>query len=155
MKLDRPTRGWIIYDWAISAFSTTVMAGFFPIFFKQYWCAGVDATVSTFRLGMANSTASLAVALLAPVLGAIADAGGNRRRFLLVFASLGVTMTAGLVLVAEGAWVAAAAVYLAAVVGFSGSNVFYDALLVSVAPPGREERSIRRSALLRQERPRS
>jgi len=140
MKLDRPTRGWIIYDWAISAFSTTVMAGFFPIFFKQYWCAGVDATVSTFRLGAANSTASLTVALLAPLLGAIADAGGNRRRFLLAFAALGVVMTAGLFLVAEGAWVAAAAIYLLAVVGFSGSNVFYDALLVSVAPPGREDR---------------
>jgi len=47
--------GWSMYDWANSAFATTIMAGFFPIFFKQYWSAGVDATVSTARLGMANS----------------------------------------------------------------------------------------------------
>ena len=38
---------WALYDWANSAFATTVMAGFFPVFFKQYWSAGAEATVST------------------------------------------------------------------------------------------------------------
>ena len=47
--------GWAMYDWANSAFATTVMAGFFPVFFKQYWNAGVPVTESTFRLGLANS----------------------------------------------------------------------------------------------------
>ena len=65
----RPVLSWAFYDWANSAFATTVMAGFFPVFFKQYWNVGVDATVSTFRLGLANGAASLVIALLAPWLG--------------------------------------------------------------------------------------
>ena len=64
--------GWALYDWANSAFATTVMAGFFPVFFKQYWNAGLEVTESTFRLGVANSIASLVIVLMAPVLGAIA-----------------------------------------------------------------------------------
>mgnify|MGYP003399868124 CR=1 FL=1 len=53
---------WAFYDWANSAFATTVMAGFFPVFFKQYWNAGVAATDSTFRLGLTSGLASLAIA---------------------------------------------------------------------------------------------
>jgi UMF1 family MFS transporter len=136
---DKPTVGWVLYDWANSAFSTTVMAGFFPIFFKQYWNAGVEATVSTFRLGVTNSSASLLVALLAPLLGAVADAGGSRRRFLLTFAALGVAMTATLFVIPRGAWPLACGVYLLAILGFSGANVFYDSLLVTVAPRARAD----------------
>ncbi|MBD3307532.1 MFS transporter, partial [candidate division KSB3 bacterium] len=66
---------WSLYDWANSAFATTIMAGFFPIFFKQFWSTGVDPTVSTARLGMANSLSGIVVAALAPILGAIADKG--------------------------------------------------------------------------------
>jgi len=84
----RTVFSWVLYDWANSAFSTTVMAGFFPVFFKQN--AGVDAATSTLRLGMANAAASVVVALLAPVLGAIADRGGARKKFLFLFAALGV-----------------------------------------------------------------
>ncbi|GAI36647.1 unnamed protein product, partial [marine sediment metagenome] len=71
--------GWAMYDWANSAFATTVMAGFFPIFFKQYWSYGVDVNVSTAQLGFGNSIASLLVALMAPILGAIADKGSARK----------------------------------------------------------------------------
>ena len=79
--------GWALYDWANSAFATTVMAGFFPIFFKQYWSYGVDINVSTARLGFGNSIASLCVALLAPILGAIADKGSLKKKFLIFFLS--------------------------------------------------------------------
>ena len=78
----RSIYSWALYDWANSAFATTVIAGFFPVFFKQYWSAGADVTVSTFRLGTANSIASIAVALVAPFLGAIADNGSAKKRFL-------------------------------------------------------------------------
>ncbi len=69
---------WAFYDWANSAFATTVIAGFFPIFFKQFWSTGADVTVSTLRLGTANSVASIVVAFLAPFLGAIADKGSAK-----------------------------------------------------------------------------
>jgi len=64
---------WALYDWANSAFATTVMAGFFPVFFKSYWATGMSATESTARLGTANALASLLVVLLAPLLGVGTD----------------------------------------------------------------------------------
>ena len=124
---------WALYDWANSAFATTVMAGFFPIFFKQYWSAGADFTTSTFQLGMANSLASIIVAAFAPFLGAIADKGNSRKKFLLFFAVIGIVMTGSLRFVAMGDWLTAAALYILATIGFSGGNIFYDSLIVSVA----------------------
>ena len=125
--------GWAMYDWANSAFSTTVMAGFFPIFFKQYWSVGADVNQSTAMLGFGNSIASLFVALMAPLLGAIADRGSLKKKFMIFFAYLGVLMTAGLYLVEKGDWMVAIFVYVMGVIGFSGANIFYDSLLPSVA----------------------
>ena len=115
------------------------MAGFFPVFFKKYWNVNVAATTSTFRLGLANSIAGIIVVALAPVLGAIADQGGARKKFLLFFAAMGVIMTGSLFFVAQGAWQIAVIVFVLGVVGFSGGNIFYDSLLVSVAPVGKED----------------
>jgi UMF1 family MFS transporter len=125
--------GWALYDWANSAFATAVMSGFFPVFFKEFWSAGSDVNLSTARLGLANSLASLAVALAAPVLGAIADRGSRKKAFLIFFAYFGVLMTALLCLVARGGWLWATVIYALAIVGFSGANIFYDALLPSVS----------------------
>ncbi len=125
--------GWAMYDWANSAFATTIMAGFFPLFFKQFWSAGVDATISTARLGLANSIAGTTVALLAPVLGAIADKGTAKKRFLLFFACMGLVMTSSLYLVSQGDWLTAIVLYILAFIGFSGGNIFYDSLITSVA----------------------
>jgi UMF1 family MFS transporter len=129
--MNNPRRkwGWALYDWANSAFSTTVMAGFFPVFFKDYWNTGLDVTESTFRLGLANSLASLIIVLMAPLLGAIADCMQRRKAMLFAFAFLGMLMTGGLYLVDQGSWLMAAFLYVFAVIGFSGSNIFYDSLL--------------------------
>ena len=128
---------WALYDWGNSVFATTVIAGFFPIFFKEYWSAGSDAVVSTARLGFANSAASVVLLVAAPVLGALADGGGTRKRFLGVFTGLGVLMSGALYFVPQGSWSAAAVVYVLASIGFSGAIVFYDALLVAVSRPQR------------------
>lgn len=134
------TWGWVLYDWANSAFATTVMAGFFPVFFKQYWAADLAVTESTRWLGYTTGAASLLVVLLAPMLGALADQGGLKKRLLLAFAGLGVGGSAALYLVGQGAWELALLVYLLGILGFSGSNIFYDALLVDVAARDRLER---------------
>jgi UMF1 family MFS transporter len=133
MSRQRQKWGWVMYDWANSAFAATVMAGFFPVFFKEYWNAGVSVTESTFRLGMANSLASLLIVVMAPVLGAVADYLGRRKGMLMAFAFLGILMTGGLYLVEEGKWLLAAFLYVLALVGFSGSNIFYDSLLPFVS----------------------
>ena len=95
---------WAFYDWANSAFATTVMAAFFPIFFSQYWSYGADSATSTFFLGLGNSIESLIVAVCAPVLGAIADRGSYRKKLLILFAFLGAAMTAALYWVSMGLW---------------------------------------------------
>ena len=133
--LRRPVIGWALYDWANSAFATTVMAGFFPVFFKQYWSAGAEASISTFRLGLLNGAGSLVIALSAPLLGAMADRGGTRLRLLALFTLIGAVATAALYGIAEGEWVAAAVVYSIAGIGFWGGIIFNDSLLVDVAEP--------------------
>ena len=130
-----PVVAWALTDWANSAFATTVMAGFFPVFFKQYWNAGVAATESTFRLGLVSTIASVAIAVLAPLLGALADRGGSRVRMLIAFTVLGAAGTVALGFVAQGQWIAASACYLVASLGFWGGIVFGDSLLLHVAEP--------------------
>ena len=131
--LRRPVFGWAMYDWANSSFATTVMAGFFPLFFKQYWNADISATESTFRLGLANGIASFVVAFLAPLIGAIADKGRARVRLLGLFTALGAVMTAALYFVGKGDWSTAAILYIGASLGFWGGNQFYDSLLTDVS----------------------
>ena len=132
---------WALYDFGNSAFATTVMAGFFPVFFSQYWSAGVPAQDTTLRLGVANSLASLVVALLAPMLGAIADRSPVTKKLLLGFATLGVITTAALAFVGPGEWFAAAALYACACVGFAGSIALYDSLIIAVASDDERERA--------------
>jgi len=134
---DKAVWGWVAYDWANSAFATTVMAGFFPIFFKKYWCIGDEVTTSTAMLGFSNSIAGIIVALTGPVLGAVADKASLRKTMLLVFAYLGVFSTTALFFVDKGQWLSATFFYISGVIGFSCSVVFYDALLPSVAAPER------------------
>ncbi|HKQ36509.1 MAG TPA: MFS transporter [Verrucomicrobiae bacterium] len=125
---------WAFYDWANSAYATTVLSGLYPVFFSDFWSPRGTAPEKVLSwLGTANSTAGVIVACLAPILGAIADRGGARKRFLLFFATLGVVMTASLHLVAQGNWLAALMLYVSATIGFSGANIFYDSLLVTVA----------------------
>ncbi len=131
--INKKTLSWALYDWANSAYATAVMAGFFPIFFKSYWSSGIEVTQSTFYLGMANSVSSLVIVFIAPVLGALADAGGIRKRFLMFFTLLGSGMTAGLFLLGEGQAVQAISLYILATIGFLGSMVFYDSLLIAVS----------------------
>jgi len=132
--------GWALYDWANSAFATTVMAGLFPVFFAQYWAAGVDADQRTFWLGVASSASSLVVVVLAPLLGTVADRMGARKRLLFVFTGLGVLSTGALALVGQGQWPAAAILFTLGSIGFFAGTSLYDALIVEVTEPSEYDR---------------
>jgi UMF1 family MFS transporter len=136
----RPAVSWALYDWGNSAFATTVMAGFFPAFFRQFWSAGADSSLTTYRLGMANAAAGFVIALLAPLLGAIADRGGKRKRMLLAFSLLGIATTLAFYFVGQGQWLVAAILFALGTLGFNGGVVFYDALLLDVAQPAELDR---------------
>ena len=132
-KLSKQAWRWAFYDWANSAFATTVMAGFFPIFFRSYWATDLTDAESTFVIGSANSIVGLLIAVSAPVMGAFADAGNSKKTLLLTFAVLGIISTGYLFFIPESSWKFAIIFYSVGVIGFSGGNIFYDALLVSVA----------------------
>ncbi|MEL6301015.1 MAG: MFS transporter [Pseudomonadota bacterium] len=136
---EKPVLGWALYDWANSAFALTVVATFFPIFFRDFYSAGEDSAAITSRFSIGISTASLVVALLAPILGAVADSGGTRKRFLLGFTLLAVASVLGLYFVEQGDWVVALGLYACALLGFYAANTFYDSLLVTVTTPDRYE----------------
>lgn len=132
-KLNKSAWSWALYDWANSAFATTVMAGVFPIFFKSYWASNLSDAESTFAIGSVNSLVGLLIAFSAPVLGALADAGDSKRKFLFSFAFLGIIATGYLFFIPESSWKLAVVFYGIGVIGFSGGNIFYDSLLVTVS----------------------
>ncbi len=132
---DRPTRSWALYDWANSVFATTVIAGFFPVFFKEYWNAGTEAVVSTARLGFISSLSGIVILVAAPLIGTLADRRGQRKRYLFLFTLVGASATAALWFVGKGQWSHAAAIYVVAATGFSGALVLYDSLLPAVGSP--------------------
>lgn len=110
-----------------------MLAGFFPAFYKQYWAAGVDASTSTFHLGLGNSLASAVIVILAPLLGSIADTSATKKRFLAAFALLGIVITAALYFIAQEQWLIAISLFVLGSIGFAGADIFYDSLIVSVA----------------------
>lgn len=126
---------WALYDWGNSAYSTTVMAGFFPLFFKQYWSSGTDAIVTTARLGTTISVSSLLIALLSPTLGVVADLKGFKKIFCLGFTLLGVLSCTWMGFIPQGDWWNAMLAYGIAMMAFNAASVFYDSLLPYVARP--------------------
>src|SRR5688500_14777209 len=116
------------------------MAGFFPVFFQKFWSTDVAPVDTTSRLGYANAIAGFAIAVLAPILGAIGDRGGRRKQFLFFWTLLGVGATGALYFVAQGEWFPAALLFVLGTMGFNGGIVFNDSLLLDVAGPGELDR---------------
>lgn len=141
MALNKQKLSWAFYDWANSAFATTVMAGFFPLFFAQYWAKGLPDGERTFWLGVASSAASVVVMIMAPLLGGYADRKGYKKRFLLLTTLLGAGSTAAMYGVAQGNWALALGLFTLASIGFFAGISFYDSLIVSVATPAEMDRT--------------
>ena len=133
--LNKQNVAWAFYDWANSAFATTIMAAFFPIFFKQYWSYGVDVSKSTFLLGLSNSASGLFIATLSPVLGALADQTSLKNKFLMLFTFLGALGSIGLYFVSKGDWLFAIIFYVLGAIGYGAGLTFYDSLLLKVSKP--------------------
>jgi UMF1 family MFS transporter len=132
---NRRVIGWALYDWANSAFALSVLAVLFPLVLGNFWSIGDNGAAVTARLGWITFAASAIVCITAPLFGTIADAGGYRKRFLFVLATIGAIMTAALGFIGEGEWPLALGVYLVASFGYYSSTVFYDSLLIDVCEP--------------------
>jgi UMF1 family MFS transporter len=128
-------RAWAWYDCGNSAYFTTVITAVFPAFFASYAAAGMPAAEATTRFGVVTTVAMAIVAVTAPVLGAYGDFTARRKQLLVAFAAVGILATFLLTTIGEGGWRWAAAVFVLGNLGVSGSLVFYDSLLPSVARP--------------------
>jgi len=129
----RELRAWALYDWANSAFVTTVIAAVFPIYFSAVAAADLPPTVATARFAAATTIALTISALLAPFLGALADARPIKKRLLAIFLGIGVLATVGMSFVQQGQWKFAIVLFMLGNIGVAGSFVFYDSLLRHIA----------------------
>ncbi|WP_299027653.1 MFS transporter [uncultured Thermanaerothrix sp.] len=126
---------WTMYDWANSAFATTIMAAVLPVYYASVAAADLPPNEATSNWAFTTTVALVLVAVLGPVLGAMADFSGAKKRFLTLFAWMGILGTALLYFVQRGDWLMASLFYILGSIGFSGANVFYDSLLPHVATP--------------------
>jgi UMF1 family MFS transporter len=129
----RIVTAWCMYDWGSSAFSTTVEAAVLPVYFEQVVAAGLPGNTATVYWGYTNALSLLLVALLAPILGSVADYTGQKKRLLTFFAGVGVVATALMVFIDAGDWPLALLLFLVGSAGLGASYVFYDSLLPHVA----------------------
>jgi len=118
-----------MYDWANSAFQTTIVAAVFPIYYRDVAAAGLEAAVAESRYAWATTIAILIVAIVAPLLGAIADYAAVKKRLLAIFMAIGVAATAAMFWVERGDWQLALILLIVGNVGVAGSVVFYESLL--------------------------
>jgi UMF1 family MFS transporter len=141
LAIDRPAAlAWATYDWANSAFMTTIMAAVFPAYFARFAAAELDREVSSQRYSLATTLALAAIAVASPLLGAMADVRASRKRWLIAFAGLGIAATGALFLVQRGDWLLGLVLFGLANCGAAGSVGFYDALLPHVAREGEIDR---------------
>lgn len=133
-------RSWIMYDWANSAFATTIMAAVMPIYYASVAASGLGEGKATSYWGFTQTAAALIIAVLSPLLGAIADRSGGKKRFLRFFSWLGAAACIGMAFVGKGDWAAASLLVIVGMIGFGMGGTFYDALLNDVASDGMRER---------------
>ena len=131
----RIINAWAMYDWANSTFATTIMAAVLPVYYASVAAANLPEYERTSNWAFTTSIALIIVAVLGPILGAMADFSGAKKRFQTFFVILGVTGTALLYFVQTGDWLMASFFYIIGSIGFSGANVFYDSLLPHIASP--------------------
>jgi UMF1 family MFS transporter len=126
-------RAWAWYDWANSTYFTVVITAVFPAFFGSYASAGLDPAQATARFSAITTFSVALIAITAPVLGAIADYTGLKKRLLFCFMVIGVVSCAAMAAIDRGGWQFAALLFVVGNIGVSGSTVFYDSLLPHVA----------------------
>ena len=141
LGLNRPElRAWAMYDWANSALMTTIITAVFPLYYADVASAGEPAGVATWRFAAASTIGMVVIAVLAPILGALADEKPIKKKLLGLFMAIGVTAVGGMFFIEKGDWAFASLLFIVANIGANGSFVFYDALLPHVARPDEVDR---------------
>ncbi|HUF26597.1 MAG TPA: MFS transporter [Gemmatimonadaceae bacterium] len=133
----REQRAWAMYDWGISGVQTTIAAAIFPFYFAQVIAAHVGSQAAQGRYALLNSISIAIVAMIAPILGTLADYIPVKKRLLGGFTVVGSAFVAGLYLVQGGQLLLGSILFVGILVASTGAMVFYEALLPHIA--GEEE----------------
>jgi len=127
-------RAWTLYDWANSAFATTILAAVLPVYYSQVAGRTLGSAAQATAYWTATLSISLiVVAILAPILGTISDLRRRKKSLLAASVLVGAVGVSLLVFVGTGDWLIASLAFIIARIGFAAGNVFYDALLPHVA----------------------
>jgi UMF1 family MFS transporter len=135
-EYQRRIRAWTLYDWANSAFATTILAAILPTYYSAVAGATLPSrAVATQYWSIGLSVSLFIAAIMSPLLGTVSDVVRGKKKFLAVFTGVGIVSTALLVLVGTGDWLLASILAVLGRVGFNGAISFYDSLLPHVARP--------------------
>ncbi|MDE2855389.1 MAG: MFS transporter [Chloroflexota bacterium] len=130
----RRINAWAMYDWANSAFATTILASLLPIYYSTVAGSALPSeATATAYWSLTISFSLFVLAIASPILGAISDVMRSKKRFLAIFIGGGVIGTGLLIFVSTGDWLLASLFFVLGRIGFGGSIIFYDALLPHVA----------------------
>ncbi|MCM3129837.1 MULTISPECIES: MFS transporter [unclassified Paenibacillus] len=135
----KQARAWVMYDWANSAFATTMIAAVLPIFYQNVAAAGLDDAIATSYWAFSQTIAMILVAVLSPLLGAAADVGGRKGTYLMIAAILGAAASSAMALTGTGDYIFVSILFIIATLGFSGGNTFYDSMLRDIAAPSERD----------------
>ncbi|TKB05809.1 MFS transporter [Desulforhopalus sp. IMCC35007] len=131
-KLSTEERSWILYDVGNSVFVLVMVTALMPIFYKDFAASHLSGAISTAHWGFANSAASLVLALLSPLLGAMADYKMRKKYFFVALLCLGLIFTLSLSFIQQGQWLLCLILFVFARIGWAGANVLYDAFIIDV-----------------------
>ena len=134
-KLTKEVKAWISYDLGNSAFATTVLAAFFPIFYNQYWARELDSASSAEYLSWTLVISNLTLLFTAPLIGAITDISKSTKLMFVSMVSISIVCVGLLFFLQVGSWMYALVFFGIANYFFSASNVLYDKILVQITSP--------------------
>jgi UMF1 family MFS transporter len=136
----RELRAWAMYDWANSAFWTTIVAAIFPIYFQKVAAAGLAPAVATTRFAWGTTWSILIMAIVAPLLGSVADRAPIKKKLLGVFVGIGATATGAMFFISRGEWLFALSLFMIGNIAVAASIVFYESMLPHIASPAELDR---------------
>ena len=133
LRISKKEKSWILYDWANSAFTLTMLTTILPIYFTaMVGQIGLSKEMATSYWGYTNAIASLIVAVLSPFMGGLADYMGVKKKFFTIFSMMGIIFSGMMAFIPYGQWQLLMATYIISLIGFSLSNVFYDSFLTDI-----------------------
>lgn len=131
----KSVNSWALYHWAENGYSTIIVSAILPVYYSHVGASGLGSNTATAYWGYTTTITAILGALLAPMIGTLANLKGIRKRLLLAFAAISIFTTVFLYFVKTGDWVFASLIFIISNTAFALGDVMHDSLLPHVAKP--------------------